>query len=145
MTKQSFSNHVRYYIPHHFIFYPVVCILLFFSLYKVVNDEGNRDTWLIISALVIILGWLSFMMRQHYALTCQNRIVRLEMRLRYYQLSGKRLEDIEPRISFDQLAALRFASDEELIILIEKTLQENLTPRDIKTAIRYWNADNMRV
>lgn len=85
------------------------------------------------------------MMRQHYALTCQNRIVRLEMRLRYYQLSGKRLEDIEPRISFDQLAALRFASDEELIILIEKTLQENLTPRDIKTAIRYWNADNMRV
>lgn len=145
MANQSLSNHRRYYIPHHFIFYPVVSILLVISLYKVVIDKGNRDIWLIIGLLVILLGWLSFMMRQHYALTCQDRIVRLEMRLRYYQITGKRLEDIEHLISFDQLASLRFASDEELIRLIEKTLVENLSPRDIKAAIRYWNADNMRV
>lgn len=50
-----------------------------------------------------------FMMRQHYELTNQNRMVRMEMRLRYYQLTQRKLEDIEPGISFSQLAALRYA------------------------------------
>lgn len=145
MAKQSFDSHIRYYIPHHFIFYPVASVLLWISVYHAVYDEGSRGAWLIISFLVILVGWLSFMMRQHYALTCQNRIVRLEMRLRYYQLSGRRLEEIEPQLSFEQLAALRFASDEELPGLIEKTLQEGLSPHDIKAAIKHWYADNMRV
>ena len=85
------------------------------------------------------------MMRQHYALTCQNRIVRLEMRLRYYQLTQKRLEAIEDQLSFGQLAALRFASDEELVPLLEKTLREKLSPDAIKKAIHHWQPDQMRV
>jgi hypothetical protein len=85
------------------------------------------------------------MMRQHYALVCQNRIVRLEMRLRYYQITGKRFELIEDRINFKQLAALRFASDEELPGLIDKTLEQNLPPAVIKQSIRHWLPDHMRV
>jgi len=88
---------------------------------------------------------LSFMTRQHYALTCQNRIVRLELRLRYYQLTNQRLEIIENQLSFKQLAALRFASDEELVGLIKRTLEENLSPADIKKSINNWVADTMRV
>jgi len=98
-----------------------------------------------ISGLLVIIAWLSFMMRQHYALNNQNRIVRLELRFRYYVLTGKRLEPIEQKLSFGQLAALRFASDEELPALTERAVNENLSSDAIKKSIKNWQADNMRV
>jgi hypothetical protein len=67
------------------------------------------------------------------------------MRLRYYQLTQHRLEEIEPRLSFSQLAALRFASDSELPGLVQKTLDENLSPSAIKRSIINWVPDTMRV
>ena len=85
------------------------------------------------------------MMRQHYALLPQNRIIRLEMRLRYFQLYGKRFEPVEAKLRFGQIAALRFASDEELPLLLERTIQENLSARSIKKLISDWQADHMRV
>ena len=85
------------------------------------------------------------MLRQHYALGNQNRIVRLEMRLRYYQLTGKRLEPLEEKLSFGQIAALRFASDAELLPLMERAEKENLSPKQIKQAIQNWQGDYMRV
>lgn len=145
MSKQNYNNHVRYYAPHHFIFYPVISVLFFISIKEAVNNAESRLLWVIVSLLVMITAWLSFMMRQHYALTCQNRIVRLEMRLRYYQLTNQRLEPIEQRLTFGQLAALRFASDEELEALLQRTLTEGLTPDQIKKSIKNWIPDNMRV
>ncbi|MCC6288035.1 MAG: hypothetical protein IT249_09125 [Chitinophagaceae bacterium] len=145
MQHQEYKNHVRYYAPHHFIFYPVIAILLGIALYKYFTDDVNKALWLMIALLVVLAGWLSFMMRQHYALILQNRMVRLEMRLRYFQLTGKRLEDIEERISFGQLAALRFASNEELESLVQRTLSENLSPTQIKESIKKWMPDLMRV
>lgn len=145
MQHQSYKNHIRYYPPHHFVFYPVIAILLGTALYKYFTDDANNASWLIIALLVTLTGWLSFMMRQHYALTLQNRIVRLEMRLRYFQLTGKRLEDIENKISFAQLAALRFASDKELEDLIQRTLADKLSPTQIKESIKNWAPDLMRV
>lgn len=85
------------------------------------------------------------MLRQHYALTVQNRVVRLEMRLRYYQLTHTRFEEIEPRLSFGQIAALRFASDDELPALTNRALQEQLSPDAIKRSIKNWLPDEMRV
>ncbi len=85
------------------------------------------------------------MMRQHYALGNQNRIVRLELRFRYYVITGKRLEPLESKLSFGQLAALRFASDEELAALVERALKENLSDRQIKKLIVRWLPDHMRV
>ena len=72
------------------------------------------------------------MLRQHYALLLQNRIVRLEMRVRYFQMSGKRFEPVEQKLNFNQIAALRFASDSELPALVDRALKENLSPDAIK-------------
>lgn len=85
------------------------------------------------------------MLRQHYALNNQNRIVRLEMRLRYYQLTNTRFDPLEKQLSFDQIAALRFASDDELLPLTERALKEKLSAKDIKQAIQNWHPDYMRV
>jgi len=85
------------------------------------------------------------MLRQHYSLINQNRIVRLEMRLRYYMLTQQPLESVEHQLSFNQLAALRFASDAELLPLLKRALTERLTPDQIKKSIKNWQADTMRV
>ncbi len=143
--KQNYKNHVKYYPPHHFIFYPVVLALLVWSLHNYFSGNEQNLMWLAVAAIFIMLGWLSFMLRQHYALTNQNRIVRIELRFRYYVLTGRRLEEIEHKLSFKQLAALRFAGDEELVALINKAIAENLSPDAIKRSIQHWLPDEMRV
>ncbi|MEP7142112.1 MAG: DUF6526 family protein [Ferruginibacter sp.] len=145
MKKQHYKNHRKYYYPHHFIFYPVVAVLIVASALHALKYRDNALEWLGITAIFILLAWLSFMMRQHYSLTNQNRIVRMEMRLRYYQLTQRKLEDIEPLLSFSQLAALRFAPDGELPALLQKTLDNNLSADEIKRSIKNWLPDTMRV
>ena len=107
--------------------------------------KQQDNIWLFIAALFIISGWLSFMLRQHYALTIQNRLIRQEVRFRYYTLTGQRFEVFEGRLSLNQILALRFASDEELPELIKRTIAEDLSPEMIKRSITHWQGDYMRV
>ncbi|CAN5681330.1 hypothetical protein BH10BAC3_BH10BAC3_02920 [soil metagenome] len=145
MKKQDFKNHVQYYPPHHFIFYPLLLILISICIWFAYKYPHQSLIWPAFAVVLFLIGGLSFMLRQHYALTNQNRIVRLEMRLRYYQLSHEKFETIESQLSFPQIAALRFASNQELLLLIEKTIKENLSPDAIKKSIIDWLPDNMRV
>lgn len=144
MEKQTFKNHIRFYTPHHFVYYPIIMTFIIFSTYFAFTTE-DKLIWAFISAIFIVLFCLAFMLRQHYALILQNRIVRLELRYRYFALTWKRFEDIEHQLNDDQLFALRFAPDEELKGLIEKTLSENLSGIQIKKAIINWNGDYERV
>lgn len=118
--------------------------LLAFSIYFSFTTEDSL-IWIFISAVFVVLFCLAFMLRQHYALTLQNRIVRLELRYRYFVITGKRMEDFEHRLTDVQLFALRFAPDEELATLIERTLNENLSGTAIKKAIIHWKGDFERV
>lgn len=144
MEKQTFKNYIRYYTPHHFVYYPIVVTFIVFSIYFAFTTE-DKLIWAFISAIFIVLFCLAFMLRQHYALILQNRIVRLELRYRYFALTWKRFEDIENQLKDDQIFALRFAPDEELKELIEKTLSENLSGTEIKKAIINWKGDYERV
>lgn len=145
MAAQNYKNHIRYYIPHHFIFYPVCLLLMGWAAGKAIKSEGQATVWWLFLICVFLIAMLSFMMRQHYALTNQNRIVRLEMRHKYFVLSKRDFESLEQQLSFGQIAALRFAPDDELLQLIERTLKEKLQPGDIKKAIKNWKPDGMRV
>lgn len=145
MQTQNYSNHVRYYAPHHFIFYPVILLLIGLSVRFTFKYPDRSLEWGALAVVLVMITWLSLMLRQHYALNNQNRIVRLEMRLRYYQLTHERLEDIEPQLSFGQIAALRFASDAELPALVKRSLNEKLSPDAIKKSIQNWMPDTMRV
>lgn len=145
MSKQDFSNHVRYYTPHHFVFYPLSFALLGSAIYYANKLPEKKIEFYFLAAVIVLIIWLSFMMRQHYALTLQNRIVRIEMRQRYFELTGKRFDPIESNLSFGQISALRFASDEELISLIDKAVKEKLGSTEIKKLITNWRADHTRV
>lgn len=144
MKNQSFENHIRYYPPHHFVYYPVVMTLLSFSVYFIFTTE-DQLIWTFISAIFVVLFCLAFMMRQHYALTLQNRIVRLELQYRYFSITGKRLEDLEHQLNDNQIFALRFAPDGELRELVERTLFQNLSGTEIKKTITNWKGDYNRV
>jgi hypothetical protein len=145
MPDQRYENHVRYYPPHHFVFYPVLMILMGFSISFIFKYEDQSLIWTFISLALFMLGYLSFMLRQHYALNNQNRIVRLELRFRYYVLTGKRLEEVESQLSEGQLFALRFASDEELPDLVERAIREKIPADTIKKSVKNWLPDHMRV
>lgn len=141
---QNYQNHIRYYTPHHFVFYPVAVVLLGFAVYEAVADAEHRLLWAFAGVLVLLVTWVSLMLRQHYALTLQNRLVRLEMNYRYYVLTQQRLEKTG-HLSFGQIAALRFAPDEELQALVKRAVEEKLSPDDIKKSIRNWFPDDNRV
>ena len=145
MSQQNYSNHVRFYTVHHFIFYPIISICFGASIWFAVNDPSNKLIWSTLAIVFLFIAWESYMLRQHYALTAQNRTIRLELRLRYFALTQKRFEDIEKQLSLRQLFALRFASDGEFLSLTDRTLNENLTGEDIKKAIVHWKGDYCRV
>lgn len=85
------------------------------------------------------------MTRQHYALGLQNRIIRLEFKQRYFEIFGKRSDEITEQLRFDQIAALRFAYDDEFRELLNRAVKENISGDEIKRAIKNWKADNQRV
>ena len=144
MKTQSYKNHIRFYPPHHFIYYPIVMAFLSFSIYFAFTTDDTL-LWSFISAVFLVLFCLAFMLRQHYALTLQNRIVRVELRYRFLATTGQRFEETESKLEDDQLFALRFAPDEELPALTNKALNENLSGDDIKKAIKNWKGDYERV
>jgi len=92
----------------------------------------------VVLALALILTL--WMVRQ-YALRLQNRIIRLEMQVRLARLG--RVADCD-RLSVPQLIALRFASDQEIGPILDKTLADKLDPDQIKRAVTNWQADYMR-
>jgi len=144
METQSYKNHIRYYPPHHFVYYPIIMAFLAFSIYFSFTTEDSL-IWGFISVVFIVLFCLAFMLRQHYALTLQNRLVRLELRYRYFSITGKRLEDFEHQLNDDQLFALRFAPDDEFAALTQRALKESLSGKEIKKAIQHWKGDYERV
>lgn len=145
MAEQNYKNHIRYYPPHHYVFYPVTGFLLAVSIFFIFHDQANYLIWTFISFTLLLLIILSFMLRQHYALMNQNRIVLLELRFRYYVLTHQRFEELERELSQGQVFALRFAPDEEFPTLALRALTENLTPDEIKRSIKNWLPDEMRV
>jgi hypothetical protein len=145
MKEQNYNNHTRYYTPHHFLFYPAILAGSVISAIAMVKHTDQMYLWMAIIALFSLVGILSFMMRQHYALMNQDRIVRLELRLRYYILTGKRLEEIENKISKGRLFALRFAGDDEFLPLLSRIINENLSADEVKKAIKNWQPDEWRV
>ncbi len=142
MKPQNYANHIRWYIPHHFIFYPVILVGIIVSTVAIAKFPEQLYIWLAIMAIFFLIGVLSLMMRQHYALGNQDRIVRVEMRLRYFILTGQTLN--EEKLSMGQISALRFAGDDELRMLTIRAIAEQLTPDQIKKAVKNWQADDMR-
>ncbi len=109
------------------------------------TDDANSLVWKLFSIVSFALLYLAIMLRQHYALGNQDRIVRLEFRLRYFELFNKRSKQIEEVLSFSQIAALRYADDYQFGNLIERAVKEKLSSKEILKSIQNWQTDTMRL
>ena len=95
--------------------------------------------------MATIILHLTVFLSRDYAKKNQDRIIRSELRLRYYQLTRQRLEEIEDQFSVSQLLALRFASDDEFVEMFLNPDVKQKTPEQIKKQIIQWSPDWMRV
>ncbi|MDN5422347.1 MAG: DUF6526 family protein [Chryseobacterium sp.] len=145
MREQNYKNHRKFYPPHHFIYLPLLIALEIYGIYKIRNDPEHQLTWILFSIVIFLLFYLAFMTRQHYALGLQNRMVMLEFKQRYFEIFGKRSDEVADQLRFDQIAALRFAYDDEFKELLNKAIKENMSGDEIKRSIKTWKADNQRV
>lgn len=140
---QNFKNHTRFYPLHHFIYLPMsIAILITAISLALTTPDQALSVFYILSAILFIIA--GFMMRI-YALKNQDRIIRMEMRQRYFELTGKVFEEQANSLTTAQLVALRFASNEEFLPLLERAIDEKMAPKAIKQAIVNWKADYRRV
>jgi endonuclease/exonuclease/phosphatase (EEP) superfamily protein YafD len=138
--SQSLANHVRYDPAFHFFMAPLALLLLVWALTHAYRHFSHEAVAWVIAALLIVLA---IGKARTYALKVQDRVIRLEERLRLANLPGR---DVAiPDLTPGQWVALRFASDAELPHLAEKAAVSNLTPKQIKQAIQSWRADYFRV
>ena len=140
--EQSLKNHSRLVPPFHFFVLPLFLVNLISSLIHLRHGITFASIMSVLMALAFIV--LALMART-FALTVQNRVIRLEMRLRLAQLLPP---ELHPRIvdfTVPQLIALRFASDDELPMLARQVLDEKIANRqDIKRRVKNWRPDHLR-
>jgi hypothetical protein len=141
-TEQNFKNHGRIIPLFHGLAFPIVVANLLWAVYR----AFARPSWdTAIAALLGVALVLMFFFMRIFALTVQDRVIRLEMRLRMRELLPPDLVARIPEFTVGQLVALRFASDAELPGLARKVLDERLTDRRaIKQLIKNWQADHLR-
>ena len=142
MKTQNYNNHTRWVPSYHFLTYGGILFSLIGTIYYFTSDKENTTLlFLIIICMILCITSVAFHARL-FALKAQDRAIRAEESLRYFILTGKR---IDPKLKMSQIIALRFASDEEFIALAEKAVNENLTSKEIKKQIKNWKADFKRV
>ena len=145
MKIQNFGNHTRYDPFYQFLLTPLSLIFLGWTVSKMdfSSQEATLDSWfLFIGTFILFL--LPLLVRS-YALKLQNRIILNEMRNRYFHLTGKTFDEKEKELKLGQIIGLRFASDEELLGLMERAIAEKLTAKEIKQQIKNWKGDYIRV
>ena len=141
-TSQSYANHARLDPPYHFFALPVLAITFLLSIWNLIRSFNFLHVWMAVVALALVV--VAFKARI-YALKAQDRVIRLEERLRLAALLPEPLRARIPQLTESQLIALRFACDAEVPGLVEKTLAGNLPRAEIKKAIVTWRPDYFRV
>jgi uncharacterized protein DUF6526 len=143
MAEQSFQNHTKWVPPFHFFVLPVLLINIGFQIYWCVK------TWItingVLSVLVAAALFVGIGTARGMALKVQNRVIRLEERLRFERVLPPELHPRIGEFTIDQLVALRFASNAELPELARKVLDEKIVERKaIKQLIKTWRPDFAR-
>jgi hypothetical protein len=139
---QSLANHAKYDPAFHFFVIPALVMNVLVVGYSLVRFPGKGGAWLLVVslALLVLVG-----RTRSYATHLQDRIIRLEERLRLGAILAEPLRSRIGELTDSQLVGLRFASDAELPGLVQRALDEKLGRADIKKAVQDWRPDYSRV
>jgi len=135
-TPQNLKNHGRLDPLYHFVLSAILIVNLVISIVHL------HAVWLMVLAMGAIMIWIRL---RTYPLKVQDRLIRLEERIRLQALAPAAWHAQIYKLTPDQLIGLRFASDDEVVVLAELALEKNLTRKQIKERIQNWRADDFRV
>ena len=144
MSQQNFANHTRLVKGYHLILTAFLFSGIIGSVINLWLQIIARDN-IFSAALIVVLficGLFLFIFVRQFPMKAQDRAIRAEENLRYFILTRKALDS---RITIKQVIALRFAPDDEFVVLADRTINESLSPEEIKKAIKNWKADDLRV
>lgn len=141
--KQTYQNHTRWYPFVHFFLVPIFLFNLIWQAVRLYQEPSwDRAEWTFFSLALL----LSLPAARLQALKAQDRVIRLEEKLRYKEVLPADLAAQAENLRTGQIIALRFAPDEELPDLVNRTLNgEFKSTKEIKTAIKNWRGDYLRV
>jgi hypothetical protein len=141
-TPQNFANHTRWDPPFHFFTLLVFAITWIVSVVVLVRHPCFYSAWGVVLATATAIAVVKI---RNYPLKVQDRVIRLEERLRLATLLPESQRSQIAKLTEDQLIGLRFASDEEVAALVQRSVSENLSRSDIKKAVKTWRPDYWRV
>jgi hypothetical protein len=146
MSKpQSFKNHGRFDPAFHFVLALTLFANLAFAIFHLVHhwaDTRYSSMWFLFLSVV---AFVALFRLRAYPLRVQDRVIRLEERLRLESLAPTEWHTQIYRLTEDQLIGLRFAADDEVVELAKQALEHNLNRKQIKERIKDWRADDWRV
>ena len=140
--EQNLANHAKFDPPFHFVLMPIAIANVVASITAVIHNPSMGTGWILVLSVAALLA--IFKMRI-YSLKVQDRLIRLEERMRLSQLLPESTRARVSELTVGQLVALRFASDAEVPGLVEKALANGLKNADIKKSIQTWRPDTFRV
>ncbi len=139
---QSFKNHGRFDPMFHFFLAWIFLANVVIAIVYAVHHLCFYSVWLVVLSIAAFL--LAFKARS-YPLKVQDRVIRLEERLRLQALAPEQWHSQIYRLTEDQLIGLRFAADDEVVELAKQALEHNLNRKQIKERIKEWRPDFWRV
>lgn len=140
---QTLANHVRLHPPFHFVALPMTAIASILAIVNVVRHYQVLEAWTVL--LLAVGATMGTLLSRVNALKAQDRVIRLEERMRLASILNEPLKSRIGDLTEGQLIAIRFASDSELQGLVDKALKSKMSPPDIKKSITVWRADTFRV
>jgi hypothetical protein len=141
--QQNFSNHAKFFPPFHFFAAPILIANFIWSIVRLKSQAFSPYS--IFSVCVAAALVVTLTISRVMALKVQDRVIRLEERLRYQRLLPPDLQSHIDEFTVNQLVSLRFASDAELPALARKVFDEKLDNRKaIKQLIKVWKPDDLR-
>jgi hypothetical protein len=141
-VTQNLANHARFDPPFHFFVLPVFAITWVATVVFLVRHPSIHSGWLVVVVTAAITAILRIRI---YTLKVQDRVIRLEERLRLASLLPESQRNQIEQLSEGQLIGLRFASDQEVPALVARAVAERLSRADIKKAVLVWRPDYWRV
>jgi hypothetical protein len=144
-VEQNLKNHGRLDPPVHFVLFSILLANLVFAIVHMIrhwSESHIAGPWYLVLSLAVFIPVFKLRM---YALKVQDRVIRLEERIRLQALAPSEWHSQIYKLSEDQLIGLRFAADDEVVELAKQALEHNLNRKQIKERIKDWRADYWRV
>jgi hypothetical protein len=141
-TPQNFKSHGRFDPPYHYVLGIFLLANLVFACFHVWRHRDIAAGWYLVTSIVVFIPYIKL---RAYPLKVQDRVIRLEERMRLQALAPAEWHAQIYRLTEDQLIGLRFAADDEVVELAKQALEGNLNRKQIKERIKSWRTDNWRV